>query len=322
MQRARSRSSFLGLVGAGVAVPAVTSMRAAGAQEREHIRIAGVPSDDMTPVYYALKNGLYERAGLDVEVVPTSSGSAATTAVVAGTYEMGKGSPIASVLAHLRGLPLVVVANSVIWDARRPFNVIAVAADAPFATGADLNGKIASTPGLNDINQLAITAWVDKNGGDAKTLRWIELPLSAAPAALAEHRVDVCALLEPVLTAALETGKVRVLTPGFNAIANRFTIGLYMANADWAAKHPDAVRRWVRVTYDAGAYTNAHHAQTVDMMSEITKIPLAVYPKIVRAEAGTRATSDPALLQPLIDAAAAYKQLPRAIAAKELFFTG
>ena len=49
---------------------------------------------------------------------------------------------------------------------------------------------------------------------------------------------------------------------------------MFFANTDWAAKHPDAVKNWVRDTYEAGAYTNTHHAETAPMMSEVTKIPL------------------------------------------------
>src|ERR1700687_3683735 len=82
--------------------------RPACAQPLEKIRFTGVPTDDLTPIYYAQKNGLYQRAGLDLEIIPSSSGTVATTAVVAGAYEMGKGSLIASLVAHLRGLPLTI----------------------------------------------------------------------------------------------------------------------------------------------------------------------------------------------------------------------
>lgn len=298
-----------------------TAPRRAAAQALETMRIVGVPTDDMTPVYYAIQKGLYQKAGLDVQVVPTPSGSVATTAVVSGASELGKGSPIASMVAHLRGLPIVAIGNGTIWDVHRPYNVITVATDSPVKTGADLNGKIAASPGLNDINSLAISAWVDKNGGDASTLKWIEVPVSEAAAALIEHRIDVCALLEPQLTDALETGKVRVLSPGFNAIADRFVIGLYFTNPDYAAKHPDAVRTWMRVTYDAGAYTNAHRPETAPMMSQITKIPLPLFQKMARAEAGTMSSGSPTLLQPLVEAAAKYKQIPRAFPAKEMYFS-
>lgn len=216
-----SRSRLLAGIGAALAV-APARLRA---QVLEKIRLVGVPTDDLTPVYYAIKSGMYQRVGLDVEVVPTSSGTAATTAVVSGAYELGKGSLIASLLAHLRGLPLVLIANTIVHDTKVPFSLTLVAADSTIKTGADLNGKIGAAAALNDLNQLAISAWIDKNGGDAKTLKWVEVPNSAAGSALAEHRIDVCNLQEPQLTAATETGRVHVLGVGYSAISERFVFG-------------------------------------------------------------------------------------------------
>ena len=298
----------------------VLATHAAGAQTLEKIRLCGVPTDDLTPVFYAIRNGWYQKAGLDVEVVPTQSGSAATAAVVAGAYEMGKGSLLAALLAHLRGLPITAVANGSIWDRKAPFTLLLVAADSPIKTGADCNGKIASSAGLNDLAQLAGTVWVDKNGGDSKSVKWVEIPNSAAAAALLEHRTDIGSLNEPHLSAALDGGKLRVLGDGNSAIAERFVFGLYFAQPDWAAKHADAVKKWVRVTYEAGAYTNAHKAETVPLMSEITKISPAIFQKMVRVDAAT--TSDPSLIQPAIEVAARYKYIPRSFPAKDVYFTG
>ena len=165
----------------------------------------------MTPIFYAIRHGLYQKEGLEVEVVATLSGSASTAAVLGGAYELGKASPIASLLAHVRGLPLTVVANGAIWDPKNPYNLIVVAADATIKTGADCNGKIGSAPGLYDTAQLGVMVWVDKNGGDSRTMKFVEIPGSASAAALAEHRVDITTLSEPYLAVALESGKVRSL---------------------------------------------------------------------------------------------------------------
>src|SRR6185312_13585083 len=82
-----SRSRLLGGTAAAAAVAcAPLPLRA---QPLAHIRVAGVATDDMTPIYWAVKSGMYAKAGLDVEIVPVSSGTAATTAVVAGAYEIG-----------------------------------------------------------------------------------------------------------------------------------------------------------------------------------------------------------------------------------------
>src|SRR5665213_3016744 len=156
-----SRSQLLG----GAAASLIACPAAVRAQALEKIQFAGVPTDDMTPIYYAIKSGMYQKAGLHVEVVPTGSGTIATTAVLAGAYHIGKGSIIGSLQAHLHDLPLTVIANGSVWNPKVLFNEAVVAADSIIKTGADLNGKIGATPALNDSNQLVIQTWVDKRSG-------------------------------------------------------------------------------------------------------------------------------------------------------------
>jgi NitT/TauT family transport system substrate-binding protein len=310
-----SRSHLL----AQTAAVTVFGPQIARAQTLEKIRFTGVVTDDMTPIFYAIQQGLYRKAGLDVEVVGASSGTAATQAVVAGTYEIGKGSLIASMVAHLRGLPLVAIGNGVVYDTKNPFTLALVTKDSPVKTGTDLNGKICSSAALNDLSMLALMAWIDKNGGDLSTVKWVEVPNSAAGAALEEHRVEACCLNEPQLSAALEGGKTRVLAHVYDAIAPFFVGTVYFAQPEWAAKHPDTVKRWIRTTYEASTYTNAHRAETAPMMAEVTKIPLAVISKMTRVAAAT--SSDPTLIQAAIDTAAKYKNIPRAFPAKELYLS-
>ena len=157
-----SRSQMLALT-AGVLA---TAPRIARAQGLEHVRFNGVPTDDMTPIYWAQKNGLYEKAGIDLEIVPATSGSAATTAVVSGSYEMGKTSPLAAVNARLKSFPVVIVGNGPMWDAKNPYTQTLVGVDSGIKTGGDLNGKTLATPGLNDTAQLGVIVWIDKNGDD------------------------------------------------------------------------------------------------------------------------------------------------------------
>jgi hypothetical protein len=72
------------------------------------------------------------------------------------------------------------------------------------------------------------------------------------------------------------------------------------------------------VTYAATAYTNAHHAETAQMMSDVTKIPVAIFTKMARTNGAT--SGDPALIQPAINAAAKYGYITRAFPAKEAYF--
>jgi NitT/TauT family transport system substrate-binding protein len=269
------------------------------AQGLEKLRIGAVPTDDMTPIFWAIKSGLYQKEGLDVEVVTTNSGSASTAAVVGGAYELGKASPVASLLARQRGLPLTIIANGALSDMKSNYNQVVVPADSPIRRASDCNGKVGAAPGLNDTAQFGLMIWVDKNGGDSSTMHFVELPTSATAAALAGHRIDVSTLNEPNLTPALANGQVRALGNAHHAIGDRWVSAVYLARPDWAKSHPDVIRRWVRATYQSAIYANAHENETIPVMAEMTKIPAATYAKMARIPGCE--TSDPALLQPVID---------------------
>lgn len=294
--------------------------RTARAQTLEKLRMSAVPTDDMTPIYWAVSSGIYRKAGIDLEIEQVSSGSASTAAVVGGAYELGKASPVAAVLAHLRGLPVTIVANGAVFYGNSKWNGMVVASDSPIKTGADCDGKTGAAAGLNDINELAMMSFIDKNGGDSSTVKWVEVPGSAVEAALTEHRIDFAVLNEPQLSGELAGGKIHVLTVAFASLSNRWLASSYLAQPDFASKNADLIRRFARATYQSAAYTNAHEAETIDVMSQASGIPPPVFGKMARIEGAT--SGDPSFLQPVIDTAAHYKVIPRSFPAKEMYWNG
>jgi NitT/TauT family transport system substrate-binding protein len=288
------------------------------AQTLEKLRMSAVPTDDMTPIYWAVKSGMYRKVGIDLEIVPVSSGSASTAAVVGGAYEMGKASPVASLLAHLRGLPVTIIANGSRFLTSDKWNGMVIGVDSSIKTAAECNGKTGAAAGLNDINQLAMMSFIDKNGGDSKTVKWLEVPGSAVAAAIAEKRIDFAVLNEPQLSAALGTGKVKILTTAFASVSGRWLTSAYLAQPAFADKNPDLMRRFAKATYDSASYTNAHEAETIEVMSEASKIPVATFKQMARIGAAT--SGDPTFLQPVIDTAAKYGVIPRAFPPKDMYW--
>jgi NitT/TauT family transport system substrate-binding protein len=310
-----SRSRMLATSAAAlVAVP-----RAVRAQAPQTVRLIGVQTDDMTPAFYAVKAGLYQKAGIDLQLIPTSSGAVATDAIIAGTYEIGKGSAIGIFNAYLKGLPLRIIGNGPVWDARTPFSMMIVATDSAAKNGSYFNGKTLCSASLRDLNELAMSAWIDKNGGDSKSVNWVEVPNAAAGAAIATHRCEATMLQEPQLGNALRTGTVRLFAPAYDAIAPHLSTALYFVHADWAAKNGKAIKAFLDATYQGAAATNGRPGDTAAMMSDVTKIPLDVYTKMSRSNSSTK--SDPALVQPMIDLAAKYGYISRGFSAKEIFIT-
>ncbi len=281
------------------------------------IRVAVSPSDDDTaPLLYAKATGMFERAGLDVQIQRLGSGSAIASAVTGGAIDIGKSSIISLLAAHQHGIPYSIVGTCALYSSNAPFEGLVVAKDSTIMTGADLNGKTVSTQSLNDIGQLAEEAWVDQHGGDSKTLHVTEIPTSAAQPAVESHRVDAAILLEPVLSTALAAGKLRLLGHAFGSIAPAFLFSAWFTTNDYAAQHVDAIRKFVTVIYQAGAYTNTHHKDAAPIVAAQIKMPVDAVQNAEWSAAGT--SIDPNLIQPVIDTAAKYGAISKTFSYRDM----
>jgi NitT/TauT family transport system substrate-binding protein len=313
------RGTFARWAALSLAYP-VVPVPASAQSGLDTLRLIAIPSDALTPLYYGIKTGAFQKAGIDLQISPSASGTAATTAVIAGSYDIANTSILPIMTAYLRNIPISIVAPQAVYTPDNPFALLQIAADSNYKTGADLNGKVVAVSALNDISQLTISSWVDKNGGDAGSLRFVEIPASATGAALEQHRVAAGILLEPGLDESIAAKQTKTLGDAYGAIGKKLMFAAYVSRPDWAKDHADALRRFVVTAGAAAAYTNEHPAETAQMMSDITKVPLPIMQHMRRVVCAT--SMDPALVQPLIDAAFHYKQISRPFLAKELFFTG
>jgi NitT/TauT family transport system substrate-binding protein len=301
------------LAGAGAALLAPSVARA---QSPAALRLAGVPEDSITPALYADQAGIFKRDGIAVTISPERSGSAIAAGIAGGAFDIAKSSIVGLLIAHSKGIPFVLVAPGGVYTAAAPIVGLLVRADSPIKTAADLNGKTIAVSALSDIYALGTMEWMSKNGGDAGSIKQLEFPVGAVPDALVAGRVDAGAVIEPVLQAAIDGGKVRVIAHPFDAIAPRFLYSAWFAMLDWTAQHPALVTAFSHAMRDAAAYANAHKPQTVDLLAKYTGIDASVIAGMTRAEYGT--VLDPKLLQPVVDACAKYKLIPASFDARDV----
>lgn len=282
------------------------------------VRIASTPDDQVTPVLYALRTGRFRAAGLDVQLEQSNGGAAIAAGVAGGSYDVGKSSLVALLNAHERGVPFTLIAPGGLSQSATPYGLLIVAKDSPIQSARDLNGKTLAVAAIGAVDQIATMSWVDKYGGDSKTLKFLEMPQTEDGAAIDQRRVDASNTIHPQVDVALATGKVRVLANTYPSIAPQYFVSAWFTTTDWASKHPDIVARFARVVRETAAFTNTHRAETAQMLSEFSGIPLSVVQGMPRAVAGT--SLEPRLLQPLIDAAAKYNVLRRSFPAQEIIY--
>lgn len=290
--------------------------RTGTAQDLPTLRVAGPPLDAYKSAYYAVRSGLFKKYGVNVEVSTVTSGNAAMAALAGGTIDLAFTSLLPVMQGHLKGLNFQVVAPAGWYLSESPQLMMLVRKDAMIASGRDLNGKTIASTALRDLSMAAMSAWIDQTGGDAKTVKAIELPNSALLAALDDGRIDAAVFVTPFLDQALASGKARVLAKAYDAIAKRFESAGYVTTAEYAARNQDALARFARAMHDAAVYTNAHLAETTDIVASYSGIPAAAIAKSVRATDPEYV--DPRNIQPLIDVAAKYGAIERAFPADEI----
>jgi NitT/TauT family transport system substrate-binding protein len=302
------------------AAMAAAATRAACAQTPPltTLRLSSSPVDDVMPVLYAQQNGAFRKAGLDVQLTRASSGSAIAAAVLGGAVDIGK-SGVASILsAHVKGVPLVFIAPASVYDTNSPDGALLVSTASPFRAAKDMNGKIVAVPALNDLNTVATRAWIDRNGGDSASIKFVEIPAAAQAAALESGRIDAAALVNPYLAGQLAGGKARMLGKFYDAIAESFMLSGWFTTRDFIDKNRDAVVKFVRTVAITGTYTNAHRSETAPLLATWSSIAPDEAARLPRMTNGIRLSAS--MIQPLIEASVKAKIIPASFDAREIIF--
>ena len=310
MAHRTTRARFLA---AGAAAAAVTSSRL-GAQTLPKVRAVGIPIDVSGAIYYGSELGIFKKYGLDVEVTSMGSGASIAPAVAGGTAEIGSSNFISLAQGHERGVPFLMVAPSGAYTSKSPSTQLVVAKDSPIKSARDLNGKIVALSSLNNIAQVTVSAWSDKNGGDYKSLKFTEVPYGQMAPALVSGRVDALEVAEPFLSAVLNSGEGRVLASDGDAIGPTWVEGGYFCTVDYAKNNSEVLKRFSRAMAEAGRWANANPDAATQILLKYSKAqPQKVLHHIVFPE-----RFKPSDAQPLIDAAAKYGALKAAFPSADM----
>jgi NitT/TauT family transport system substrate-binding protein len=265
------------------------------------IHIGTTPIDAGAEPYYAQAMGFFKAAGINVEIQPMANGAVLSAAVASGALDIAQSNVVSLSSAHERGIPFVIVAPASLYTYKQPQSALVVAANSPLKTAKDMNGKTIAVNGLKTISQLGPDAWIDSNGGDLSTVKFIELPFGAMEQALTGGRVDAALISEPNLTEARQHG-LRVLNNVYDSIAPDFLIGSWFTTATWAKAHPDLVKKYIAVMAQTARWANTHHAESAKILEAETKTPVtANTSRVIFGE-----TINLTQIQTLIDACAKY----------------
>ena len=304
------------LAGFGAAATLGTLPERAFAQEAlTNVKVSMTPVDSSAEPYYAVDAGFAKAGGFNVELVPSQNGAAIASAVASGAVDIGNGNLVSVSLAHAKGIPFVLIAPGGLYATKSPSTEFFVPKGSALRTGRDFSGKTIAVNTLRGLPQYGTQAWVDKAGGDSKTVKFIEMSSADILVALQQNRIDGAALTEPFVSSGRTAGTQ--IAAIFDAIAPAFLITAHFTTLDWARAHADSVRRFQDVIAKTAAWANKNHDRSAEILVKYAKLSDDSIKTMLRTVFAERL--EVTQIQPVIDLTAKYGGIT-AFPAAELVF--
>jgi NitT/TauT family transport system substrate-binding protein len=310
-----SRARSLAFLAAAAAVAPTAAFAQSSAAEVT-LRVGSLPAEFAADLFYGIDEGFFQRAGIKIDLQMLSNGAATSAAILGGSLDIGLTDPLTVAEGYLRGLDVIFIAPAAGFAKPWPM-AFATRPDANISVAKDFNGKTMGTLAVKNAASMMANYWIDHNGGDSQTVKWVELPFPTAVNAIVEKRIDGFLLGEPFLLQARDAG-LHITALERNTSANLWLVNGWVTTRAWADKNNDVARRFIAAMHDANRWANTHVADTFPIIAKYTKLPQTTVERIMRHP--WIETLQAPIVQPVIDTCAHYGVLSKTFPAKELFY--
>jgi len=195
--------------------------------------------------HYAKQAGLFQKHGLDVEIVYIPGGSTVVQSMIAGDVQFGRGSATEVVTAHLAGFPLKILTaliNKFVYSFVTPMNI---------TRPQDLKGKAVAVSrfgsGSDFITRLALKSWGLEPVKDVTILQIGNSPERLAAVAGGKVQGSILSLSQ---TPRAKKLGLRVLAD-LSQIDAEYPQGVLYAPASLIAKRPDLITTFLTAYMEA-----------------------------------------------------------------------
>jgi len=281
------------------------------------VRIAVQPAIVCMQAFCALKQGMFEKHGLKVETQVLGSGAAIAAALAGGSIDIGAADPISLANGRLHGFDFEYVAAG--FENTPQFTVVGLLTrpDSGITDGKSLNGKTIGVNAINTFSTVVVQAWTDQTGGDGKSVKFVEVPFPQMVQDVDTGIVAGAFAGEPFFTIGHNRGlKVVVFRPA--APAPSFMSLGWFGMGSWIAANRTTARAFGDSIREASVWANANRDAAALVLENTLKLPDNSLHNLVTPPYFSERPLDPALIQPILDAALKYGAIGNPVHADEL----
>ena len=212
----------------------------------------------LTNLWVAKQEGIFEKNGLDVELIEFRNGNEAINAHRSGSVDFILSIPGTAMTAAERGFDLVLLTQNETAKTQGPdAGSIMVLADSPYQKLSDLNGKRVAVSALHSQMTVATQVSFTKGGADTSKIQFMEMPLPSMGDALKSKQVDAVAHLDPWVTQLQTSGVARNISWLYVDSVPEQPIGAWYATSTYLAKKKDTAMAFVKSIQQSIDYMKA-----------------------------------------------------------------
>lgn len=222
------------------------------------LKVGTLKQASLTDVWVAKQAGIFEKNGLDVELIEFRSGNEAIAAQRGGHVDIVLSIPGTAMNANERGFDLVLIAQNETAKKEGPDSGALIVLNASGINDvAGMAGKKIALSNLHSQYHVAVQVVLKKHGVDPAKVTFLELPFASHPDALKSKQIDAAASLDPWTTQLRNSGFAKVLAWNYVELLPEQPIGAWYVRADYAQKNAPTVARFSSAIRDAIEYMNA-----------------------------------------------------------------
>lgn len=230
------------------------------------LRMAHLVADAVLPILAAKDAGDFEKAGIDLELIPAQGGPAVVAAIAAGEADVGYSAPVPPINARLNGVPVkMILALGQEMDTASSSTWI-VASKASGIT--DLKGLKGHKVAINANGSgcdLAVRDHLAVAGLKPEDVNIVVLPLPDDEGALQQGAIDATCTVNPFYASMLHNPDIAPVTLSAGQLADQTNPTLsdvIYTTDDFLAKNKDVLTAFAKTVETARAAMLADPAAT------------------------------------------------------------
>lgn len=238
--------------------------------EQTPVKLGIIEFTGLAPTQLGIDKGIFEKHGIDLELIPGDTPATISAQVLSGQLDMGFATTTYQITAAAKGAPLVAVsAVDGLINPDQAVSAIVVKEDSSIQSPKDLTGKKVAVIALGSELDVLTKKVVDEDGGDSSKVRSVQIPFPQMQSALQAGRVDAIVTTEPFLTLSKKAGGRVISEPEVQLLPNG-SVTAYIASERYIEENPEVVDNFQAAMAESLEYAKANKDEALQAVSKVT----------------------------------------------------